>query len=144
MNIKYKEAGNGEFVTIFLDESEKEASRTPSWNKKNKPGYYKEMMAWVEAGNTIEPQFTVAELAEKENKEKTNAYDYFISQRNERLIEADKWELQSIQKRYNITQEQVEEYKQFLCDMPNTLTVESSLEELKNPDWPTKLIEGLL
>ena len=33
------------------------------------------MMAWVKEGNEIEPQYTVEELAEKENQEAANALE---------------------------------------------------------------------
>ena len=64
-------------------------------------------------------------------------YD-LIKERNKRIVEADKWEMPSIQKRFNITQEQVEEYKQTLRDMPSTHTTTARLEA---PDWPSELID---
>lgn len=69
-NVKFKEAGNGWYVKIFLDETGKESSRTPSWNKKVKPGYYEEMKAWEKRGNVVEPQYTIEEWSKKKNKEK--------------------------------------------------------------------------
>jgi hypothetical protein len=81
---------------------------------------------------------------DKESYKKVSLHASFINERNARILEADKWELPSVQKRYNITQEQVENYKQFLLDMDTTLTIESTVEELENPPWPPKLIEGIL
>ena len=61
--IKFKEAESKDwFEKIDLLTGEK-----ISFPKKH--GYYTEMLAWVAAGNEIEPQFTAEELAEKELKD---------------------------------------------------------------------------
>lgn len=66
--IKYKKAGSDWFIKIFLDDKEKEISRTPSFanGKGSGTGLYQEMMAWVEVGNKVEPLYTTEEFAEKE------------------------------------------------------------------------------
>ena len=66
--IKFKEAGNGWFIKIFLDNEGNEISRTASFKngKGSGIGLYNEMQAWEAAGNTIEPQFTTEEQAAKE------------------------------------------------------------------------------
>lgn len=75
--IKFKEAGNNWFVKIFLDENGNEESRTPSFTngKGSGSGLYKEMQAYVAAGNKIEPQFTAEELGQKEIDDLQNALD---------------------------------------------------------------------
>jgi len=58
--IKFKEAESEDwFYKIDLASDSK-----ISFPKKH--GYYQEMLAWVEAGNEIEPQFTTEELEQKE------------------------------------------------------------------------------
>jgi len=73
--LKYKEAGNGWFIKIFLDENGIEVSRTASFadGKGSGTGLFKEMQAWIKAGNTIEPQFTAEELKAKEAEETEQA-----------------------------------------------------------------------
>lgn len=66
--IKFKEAGNGWYFKIDLDSGDK-------INFPKKHGYYKEMQAWVEAGNEIEPQYTSDELAQKESEDMQNAIE---------------------------------------------------------------------
>lgn len=59
-NIKFKNAeSKGWFYKVDLLTGQK-----ISFPKKH--GYYAEMLAWVAAGNEIEPQFTAEELTEKE------------------------------------------------------------------------------
>ena len=59
-NIKFKHAESKDwFYKIDLLTGQK-----ISFSKKH--GYYTEMLAWVAAGNKIEPQYTAEELAEKE------------------------------------------------------------------------------
>jgi len=48
-------------------------NKSQSFTAKNKPGLYAEMMAWVKAGNEVEPQFTAEELAAKEAEELAQA-----------------------------------------------------------------------
>ena len=73
--IKFKEAGNGWFIKLFLDENGNEVSRTPSFKngKGSGTGLYKEMQAYVKAGNKIEPQYTSEEQAQKEADDVQNA-----------------------------------------------------------------------
>ena len=83
--IKFKEAGNGYFIRISIDEEGKETSRTPSFNH-GKPGtsafgYFKEMQEWEAAGNKIEPQFTAEEFAERESEEAEKAKTAYIGLR---------------------------------------------------------------
>lgn len=67
--MKYKHAeAEGWYCTI-----DDNGNKSQSWNKKNKPGYYEEMMAWAAAGNVIEPQFTDEEQAAKDEKEASEA-----------------------------------------------------------------------
>ncbi len=66
--IKFKEAGNGEFIKISLGENGQELSRSASFGPKSKPltmgaGFYKEM---IDSGLEIEPQYTAEELEQKE------------------------------------------------------------------------------
>jgi hypothetical protein len=67
--IKFKEAGNGWFIKIFLDDKGNETGRTPSFanGKGSGTGLFKEMQAWLGVeGNEIEPQFTAEESVQKE------------------------------------------------------------------------------
>lgn len=74
-NLRYKEAGNDWFIKIFLDESGNETGRTASFadGKGSGTGLFKEMQAWQDLGNQVEPQYTAEELAAKEAEEATNA-----------------------------------------------------------------------
>ena len=72
--IKFKEAGNGNFIRISLDEDGEELSRTATFSEKSKPktmgaGFFTEKLAWEEAGNVVEPQYTVEEQAAKDQSE---------------------------------------------------------------------------
>lgn len=69
--MKFKYAESKDWFYFIDDNSNKSASFTA----KNKPGLYAEMKAWESAGNEIEPQFTVEELAAKEAEEKTAALE---------------------------------------------------------------------
>lgn len=62
--VYYKDAGNGE--RIKLDDK---GNKSPSFNKKNKPGLWAEMQSWIDAGGVVEPQFSAEELAAKEAEE---------------------------------------------------------------------------
>lgn len=74
--IKYKENRNGWFVKIFLDENGNEASRLEFADGKGSgTGLFKEMQAWEEAGNEIEPQYTTEELTQKETDDFNNAIE---------------------------------------------------------------------
>lgn len=73
--IKFKEAGNGWYYKIFLDEKGNELSRTPSWNKKNKPGYFQEMQDLIAEGNEVEPLETTQEIEERKKKEALEALE---------------------------------------------------------------------
>ncbi|MCK5615450.1 hypothetical protein KAR91_77015 [Candidatus Pacearchaeota archaeon] len=86
--IKYKEAGNSWFIKIFLNDKGNEVSRTPSFadGKGAGTGLFKEMKAWVEAGNKIESQFTAEELAEKEKAESDTAAISWIGERETEYI----------------------------------------------------------
>lgn len=95
--------------------------------------------------NKLEPGFiSVEEKPDDISIYNTNEYtekiiyDDFIKEKNRRILESDKLELPSIQKRYNITQDQVEEYKHKLWIMKDTHT---TIEQLENPEWPEKLIK---
>ena len=67
--MKYKHAEvEGWYCTI-----DDNGNKSQSWNEKNRPGYYEEMMASVEAGNAIEPRFTAKEQAAKDKKEASEA-----------------------------------------------------------------------
>jgi hypothetical protein len=92
---------------------------------------------WLAKGNKPDP-------VETTDEKKLRLFSEFIVERNKRIVEADKWELPFIQKRYNITQEQVEKYKQYLLDMNNTLTLNSTISDLENPKWQDKLIIKVL
>ena len=66
--IKYKEAGNGQYIKITLDESGNELSRSASFSENSKPktmgaGFYQEIL---DSGLEIEPQYTAEELEQKE------------------------------------------------------------------------------
>jgi hypothetical protein len=87
--------------------------------------------AHVDNGGAVQPHQTPSE-------KKSGLLSALKNERDKRIKEADKWELPTILKRYNITIEQVETYKQVLCDMPDTHT---TTEQLENPDWPEKLIQ---
>lgn len=60
------------------------------------------------------------------------------SERNKRFREADKWELSTAMDRFSLTVQQISDYNQALCDIPQTHT---TFEDLQNPQWPEKLIE---
>lgn len=68
-NIKYKHAESEGWFYSF----DKNGNKSQSWNKKNRPVMYKQMMEWVEDGNEIEPQFTAKELAAKKAEEAAQA-----------------------------------------------------------------------
>lgn len=76
--IKFKEAGNNWYIKIFLDKNGNEKSKTPSFanGKGSGSGLFKEMQAWVEAGNVIEPQFTAKELKQKKAADSQSALDH--------------------------------------------------------------------
>ncbi len=90
--IKYKEAGNGWFIKIFLDNGGNEHSRTGSFKdgKGSGTGLYKEMQAWIAAGNEIEPRYTAEELVEKEAKELEQTLESQKLQCEQLLNESDK------------------------------------------------------
>lgn len=75
--VKYKEAGNGWFIKIFLDDEGNEQSRTSSFadGKGSGTGLAKEMQAWIEDGGVVEPQYTAEEQAAKDQAEAANAID---------------------------------------------------------------------
>lgn len=63
---RYKHGpAEGEYILIFPD-----GSQTASWNARNKPGFYKEM---IDSGVEIEPWETDAERAAREAAEATQA-----------------------------------------------------------------------
>ncbi len=55
-------------------------------------GLYKEMQAWIAAGNEIEPQYTAEELTEKEAKEQVDA-QLSISSTARAFLNANDWKL---------------------------------------------------
>lgn len=74
--IKFKLAGSGLFIRYSTDENGNKLPKTVtgSFGPNNKPktsgaGMYQEYLKWIEDGNTVEPQYTVEELAVKEAKE---------------------------------------------------------------------------
>ena len=75
--MKYKHAGTpNEYYTI-----DDNGLKSQSWNKKDKPGLFKEMMDWVDDGNKIELQYTPEEQAIKDQKEVDEAAVAWIGKR---------------------------------------------------------------
>jgi hypothetical protein len=142
--IKYKRSNGDNIKKIEVATGKTMAEFNPKQPERYK-GLINEMNEWLKIkGNEIEPQFTTEESEVLAAKEHSDAYDSFKSERDSRINEADGWEIPSFQKREGISQEQVEEYKQYLCDITKTLTKESKLEDLKNPPWQPKLTEKIL
>ena len=69
--MKYKN-GSTEGEYHFIDDA---GNKTASFNKKNSPGRFAEMQAWIKEGNEIEPKFTAEELVEKEVADKIHALE---------------------------------------------------------------------
>lgn len=63
--IKYKEAEAPGWFYSF-DEN---GNKSQSWHPRNKPVMEKERLAWLAAGNEMEPRFTLEEQATKEAEE---------------------------------------------------------------------------
>ncbi len=89
--IKYKEAGNGEFIKIGLDENGQELSRSASFGPKNKPktmgaGFYQKML---DSSLEIETQYTAEELEQKEADDLDQAIENQKSQSHGFLKETD-------------------------------------------------------
>ncbi len=79
---KYKEAGNGHYIKITLDENGNELSRSASFGENDKPltmgaGFYQEM---IDSGLEIEPQYTVEEQAQKDIDDSAQAIENQKSQ----------------------------------------------------------------
>lgn len=81
--IKYKEAGNGWFIKIFLDDEGNEQGRTASFadGKGSGTGLTKEMQDWIDAGNEVEPQYTAEEQAAKDQADADAAAIVWIGNR---------------------------------------------------------------
>ncbi len=80
--IKYKEAGNGQYIKISFDKDGNELSPSASFGPKSKPltmgaGFYQEML---DSGLEIEPQYTAVELVEKEANDLDQAIENQKSQ----------------------------------------------------------------
>ena len=72
--IKFKEAGNGHFIRISLDEEGNELSRTATFSEASKPktmgaGFFAEKNKWVEDGGVVEAQYTAEEQTAKDQAE---------------------------------------------------------------------------
>lgn len=91
---------------------------------------YKEYESFVESGG-------VAEECVTENELRQSLIADLKQKRNLLIREADKWELPTVLQRFNITVEQVLQYKLDLIAMDTTHT---TTEQLENPQWPVKLI----
>lgn len=70
MTTYYKEAGNGEIIKL-----DDKGNKSPSFNKKNSPGLWKEMQVFIDAGGVVEPQFTPEEQEAKEALEDQQALE---------------------------------------------------------------------
>ncbi len=90
--IKFREAGNGQFIKIFLDDIGNELSRTATFSETNKPktmgaGLWNEMQEWLKiSGNEIEPQFTTEEQVVKDNEAAAEAAVAWIGEREAEYI----------------------------------------------------------
>lgn len=101
-------------------------------------GLWAEKEAWLKIpGNEIEPVFTDDEQLIKDEEDSDNAKNLMVSERNAKILEADKWELPTVMQRFNLTTQQILEYKQVLLDITITHT---TIEQFLNPEWPEKLI----
>lgn len=84
--IKYKEAGNGQFIKITIDENQKEI-KSASFGPNSKPktmgaGFYKEMQEYLKTpGTTVEAQYTPEEQTIKDEKEADEAEVAWIGER---------------------------------------------------------------